>query len=313
MHPDLKDKAILITDPSELAARRVPEAIAAVYQPYAAKLWPYKLVSWLLEQLLNTHDASEFNLQTNTPVTHFQHSGSSIIVPTPRGEIVAKEVLLATNAYTSHLLPNMASLIVPVRAQVCALEPPQGAIQLPHSYVWMKGADHQYVIQRGSEKTSEEFIFGGERLEEGVSRDDEVDPMLSQALRWSLTQAINLRPGDDPEIEELELTHEWTGIMGYSGDSNPWVGRVPRTLIIGLDAEDDSAGLWMSAGYEGHGMPVAPRCGIAIAHMILQSDDRVKVPEQWLISEERVAKVKAKDSKLLRSHQDMTKMLPVVS
>ena len=47
----------------------------------------------------------------------------------------------------------------------------------------------------------------------------------------------------------------------------------------------------MSAGYTGHGMPVAARTGIAVAEMILGIDDRegaVKLPDEYLIHEERI-------------------------
>lgn len=322
-HLDLKDKAMLVLDKDELAAQRVPEAVAAVYQPNAAKCWPYKLVTWLLERLLGEHDAAAFNLQTNTPVKRLQRCGSSWIVHTQRGQISAREVLLATNAYTSYLLPNMTGLIVPVRGQVCALEPPREATRLSHSYVWTKGADHQYLIQRGLEHMQVEdggevrrsvdgsLIFGGERLaapggEEGISRDDTVNPIISQALHRGLNHAVKLLPGDEPEREALRAAYEWTGIMGYSRDSGPWVGCVPGTPVSG------GGGLWISAGYTGHGMPVAPRCGIAVAEMILgKKEGGVQVPKQWLASEERVER--ARRMELPRTFWDMIEMLPAES
>lgn len=131
--PDLRDKAVLVVDRHELAARRVPEALAAVYQPKAAKCWPYKLVTWLLERLLEEHGASSFNLQTWTPVERLERRGSSWVLHKQRGQLAARDVLLATNGYKSHLLPDMTGLIVPVRGQVCALQPPPGRKRLPHS------------------------------------------------------------------------------------------------------------------------------------------------------------------------------------
>ncbi|POR38256.1 Putative oxidoreductase OrdL [Tolypocladium paradoxum] len=319
-YPDLRDKAVLIQDRGELTARRVPEAIAAIYQPDAAKCWPYKLVVWLLERLLVDYDASMFNLQTNTPVHHFQRYGSSWAVHTPRGEIHARDVLLATNGYTSHLLPKMTGLIIPVRGQVCALEPPGEAAQLPHSYVWLKGADHQYLIQRGPEdaQVGEEvmdrsLIFGGERLavangEEGISRDDELNPTLSRALHRGLNHVVKLLYSDGPDGEELHAAHEWTGIMGYSRDSSPWVGRVPSTLMSDLGAESDNGGLWISAGYTGHGMPVAARCGIAVAEMMLGKEGGVQPPKQWVASQARAAE--ARTAELPKKVEEILMSMP---
>ncbi|KAI1365863.1 FAD dependent oxidoreductase [Xylaria arbuscula] len=345
-HPDLKDKAFLITDPADLAAQHVPNAIGAILQPNAAKVWPYKLVAWILETLLAENDAAVFNLQTLTPVTALERSGKSKswVAQTPCGSVAAREVLLATNAYTSYLLPGLTDVIVPVRGQVCALTPPAGAIQLPHSYVWTDASD-QYLIHRGPEDTQvaggggrlavvdRSLILGGERYadpdgDEGVSRDDVVNPVISEALHRSLATAVKLLPGDRPEEEVLKAEYEWTGIMGYSRDGDPFVGRVPASFLAGTAAATDGEGLeeggegegvgtsaeveglWISAAFTGHGMPVAPRCGIAVAQMMLGREDGVKVPEAWIPTDERVEQ--ARFMEMPRTIEDLLKTLPVV-
>lgn len=62
------------------------------------------------------------NLQTMTPVTHIPenplHDGRWLI-KTERGAIKAKKVLLATNGYTPHLLPDFKDHIIPVRG-ICS-------------------------------------------------------------------------------------------------------------------------------------------------------------------------------------------------
>ncbi|TRX87927.1 hypothetical protein FHL15_011185 [Xylaria flabelliformis] len=342
-HPDLRDKAVLITDREELAANHVPDALGAIFQPNAAKLWPYKLVAWALERLLREHGAAVFNLQTNTPVTRLARRGpSSWVAHTPRGEIGAREVLLAVNGYASYLLPGLTDVIVPVRGQICALEPPRDAIQLPHSYVWTKDASDQYLIHRGLDDTQigaegterierrtdgtaemaggrkkdRSLILGGERFavpegEEGISRDDAINPLVSRALHRGLHHAVKLRPDEEPEREALRATYEWTGIMGYSRDSHPWIGRVPATVLdeTADDARDVVAeGLWISAGFTGHGMPVAPRCGIAVAEMILGKKEGVEVPAAWIPSHERIAK--ARSMRLPRTLEDLIRSLP---
>lgn len=298
----------------ELGQYRVPDAIGAVYQPNAAKCWPYKLVAWVFERLLRDHSATEFNLQTTTPVTHLQRTGSSWIVHTTRGQVAAKDVLLASNAYTSYLLPKLTGVIVPVRGQVCALQPPRGATLLPHSYVWLSNNTDDYLIQRGCENRGassslEKFIiFGGERLavsggQEGIYRDDEVDPVVGQHLHRGLYSAVKLRPPKEDEESELKASYEWTGIMGYSRDGHPWVGSVPA----GLSGVEGADGLWISAGYTGHGMPVAARCGIAVAEMILGREGGVEVPGEFAASEKRAEAARLME--LPRTTKDKLKML----
>ncbi|KAI0162362.1 FAD dependent oxidoreductase [Xylariaceae sp. FL1272] len=322
-YPDLKDKAVVIVDKDELAAQHIPEALGAVYQPNAAKLWPYKLVAWILETLLQKHDAENFNLQTNTPVTRLEKHGSSWICDTPRGQIRAREVLLTTNGYTSHLLPGMTDIIVPVRGQVAALEPTEGSVQLPHSYVWTMGDDDQYLIHRSTNDSQvsvsgsrdRSLILGGERWavpegEEGISRDDVVNPVLSRALHRSLNHAVKLLPKGEPDREELHANYEWTGIMGYSRDLDPWVGRAPTSSIFGHPDKGSTEGLWMCAGFTGHGMPVAPRCGIAVAEAIFGIEGGVKLPTNWVPSEKRMNSAKVLE--LPRGVHDLIKLMPAV-
>ncbi|RFU78443.1 hypothetical protein TARUN_3790 [Trichoderma arundinaceum] len=295
-YPDLADTARLYTKPEDLAALRVPNARGAVLQPNAAKCWPYKLIAWILEALFTQQSTEVFNLQTTTPVTHLQKAegSGSWVVHTPRGQVVAKHVLLATNAYTSHLLPQLTGLIVPVRGQVSALEPPDGSVALEHSHIWLAEESDNYLIQRND--PLEMIIVGGERLNvpgggEGVWRDDEIDEEVAERLRRSLRPALKLRPEGEKEEEELRARYQWTGIMGYSADGYPLVGEVPEALGGG-------AGLWLCAGYTGHGMPVAARCAVAVSEMMLGRQGEVgsvEVPAEFLLSEERAERARGRE------------------
>jgi glycine/D-amino acid oxidase-like deaminating enzyme len=310
-HPELARQLRLVTERSELeeGLRLGPEAVGAVVQDCAASCWPYKLVSWILETLLSGNQDGErekekeasssgrrgkLNLQTGTSALHLQRSGDVWIVHTDRGQqIAARDVILATNAYTSHLLPKFTGLITPVRGQVAALIEPDGVAPISpfdNSYVWQVREDgdpaesDNYLIYRDSG----EFILGGERhatTEAGwaTTNDDVVDPILSRRLHAGLGKALTGIP------PEMKSSHEWTGIMGYSADDNPWVGRVPEGL------GGDTGGLWVTAGYTGHGMPVAARCGIAVSEMVLGKSGQgtVKLPPEWIASEERASIARA--------------------
>ncbi|GKT50398.1 gamma-glutamylputrescine oxidoreductase [Colletotrichum spaethianum] len=317
--PHLAGLARLVTDPGELRTLRVPDAAGAVVQERAASVWPYRLVTWIFEDLLRRFGpgsraetqskARRLNIQTNTPVTRLQHlPGSSSaspgeaswVVHTDRGQVAAKKVLLASNAYTSRLLPSFADLIVPVRGQVAALLPEPRA-ELGRSYVFMASSDaskgepnqDDYLIQRPSPGL--EMILGGGRARGalrgvGVSDDDEIDPVVAAYLRRA--GAANVELGDGEKKEELRASYEWTGIMAFSRDGRPWVGPVPSGSALG-----GGEGLWVCAGYTGHGMPQAALCGRAVAGMMAGSQgagkDAVDVPAEFLVSDERAAKARA--------------------
>lgn len=288
-HPDLASELRLVTDRSALDDLRLgPSVIGAVVQGPAAMCWPYKLVCWVLEGLLAGGEGA-FNLQTGTSVVHLQRVATGWIVHTDRGQILARDVVLATNAYTSHLLPAFTNIITPVRGQVASLVSPDAEAPIPileHSHVWSIQEDgdpkesENYLVHR----ESGELILGGERnttVEAGWATSDDgiVDPVVSRRLHTALRKQLTGFP------ESLPSTHEWTGIMGYSADNHPWVGQVPDALGGG------GGRLWISAGYTGHGMPVAARCAVAVAEMVLgkTGEGTVKIPEEWVPSEGRAS------------------------
>lgn len=69
--------------------------------------------------------AKGLNLQTHTPVQSIQKSDKEGYwnVQTPRGQVTAKSVVVATNAYTSGILPEFSTRIIPVRGTVCSITP----------------------------------------------------------------------------------------------------------------------------------------------------------------------------------------------
>ncbi|KAK0728509.1 FAD dependent oxidoreductase-domain-containing protein [Lasiosphaeria miniovina] len=362
--PSDTDAAGTGTGKETLASLRIPHAAGAIVQKHAATLWPYKLVAWVLEQLLAQFPPGEFNLQTNTPVTFLQqrrHQDESNslhpwLLTTPRGTIAARQVLLATNAYTSHLLPAFADLIVPVRGQVAALVPPPAAargesddpIALGRSYVIMDHASasarDDYLAQRpvdvdavagssgkrGGSGSGGELIFGGGRPSQrgqgvGVWNDDELEEPVARYLRTNLSPPLDLTPddndGDDtrnpshrPKEEDgvpLDATYEWTGIMGFSRDHHAWVGRVPASL--GGSDDGDQGGLWLCAGYSGHGMPVAALAARAVAEQMtmtmttteedVRAVEETKLPAEMALTADRVRRVRESCETVLEADQ----------
>lgn len=354
-----------------LEGLRIPTAEGAVVQWNAASLWPYKLVAFVLERLLATK-AGGFNLQTNTPVTGLQKvepppnlsspttpeaaCHPTWIVHTSRGHIMAKSVLLATNGYTSHLLPQFADVLVPTRGQIASLKPPYEAkegdppLDIGHTFYLMgeKGDGgimrrDDYLVQRPPPQ-SELILGGGRQLAKnhavGVWDDSSIDEPVKWWLRGSLSAAMDLKlraaPGEiEAEVhrqnvpqdhqasaeqpisgvdklhidiqsaqeaatqpdkkdlggqnkQDLDATHEWSGIMGYSRDANPWVGPVPPSAGGG-------DGLWLCAGYTGHGMPNAALCAKAVAEMMTGLDE-VDLPPEYELTEERLVQARLRDT-----------------
>lgn len=288
--PELLERMKLVTSPEELASLRVPTAKAAVVTDIAARMWPYKFVSRILEDLLDNHPET-FNLQTLTPVTKITPSDSDVRIETSRGTISAKKVILATNAYTSHLLPQFAPLIVPVRGQMSALRPFPSVSgpekRLKTSLGFASSGEEDYLIQRPDERGGH-LMFGGGRSHGGrtvgTTDDSIVDPDTEKYLRGRLGTVLGL-----PESgQAMDAVNMWTGIMGFSRDEKPWVGEI------------DGKGVFVAAGFTGHGMPNTWLSGKAAAELVRRDLDgkggqeavdavcELGLPRSYIFSEARV-------------------------
>jgi glycine/D-amino acid oxidase-like deaminating enzyme len=109
----------------------------------AARLWPYRLVTHLLQNAIS----QGANLQTFTPVTSISTTNADSIDPhwvvsTPRGLVKTETVVYATNGYTSALVPEMKDKIVPVRGIVARLVG-ANAPKMTDSYM-MRFSDYEY-------------------------------------------------------------------------------------------------------------------------------------------------------------------------
>ncbi|KAF2646327.1 DAO-domain-containing protein [Massarina eburnea CBS 473.64] len=299
--PEVAKFVTVIKDKEELKKHRLnEEALGATITQGAASLWPYKLVTFILEKLIKD---GKLNLQTKTPVTDITSQDNKHTLHTPRGAITAPTVILATNGYTSAILPHFADLIVPVQGTMSALFPPENSTILPDSH-GMVGALGQptnsddYLIQRpysGVPNPAGHLMFGGGRgagtlPTVGVSDDSIMDEDTAAYLRSALLKILTL-DGKTEGLNELKAAKQWSGIMGYSKDNHPWVGKVPQR-----------DGLWIAGGYTGHGMPNGTLCGKAVAEMVLGEFEGKDVnqlqaemvkkgdlPKSYLVSEERIA------------------------
>lgn len=324
--PDLAAQVKVVTSKLELARLRIPNAVGAVVQTHAARLWPYKLVSWILESLINK-EKCRLNLQTGTPALSLSPPSStetSWTVRTCRGTVLATHVLLATNGYTSHLLPQLSSIIVPIRGQMSALVPPPAFLAEPlqhtYSFFGANGASrgqNDYFAQRpintdgDYEDARGQLMFGGGRQLArhqgvGVDNDDVLDEPVTRYLRTKLHEFMDTKEGildyssgESGAESQLDVVSGWTGIMGHSCDGAPLVGGVPG-----------SPGLWISAGFTGHGMPNAPLSAQYVARLILDAlvsssahfdvlsislhdaMSRGNIPLSYIISKERMDRIK---------------------
>jgi glycine/D-amino acid oxidase-like deaminating enzyme len=86
-----------------------------------------------------------------------------------------------------------------------------------------------------------------------MTDDETTTEPIQQALDAFLVELLGYLP---------EVTHRWAGIFGLTQDLLPLVGPVP--------AHD---GIWIAAGYSGHGNVLGLMCGQLVATALLGTQD----------------------------------------
>ncbi|KAF4958163.1 hypothetical protein FSARC_11080 [Fusarium sarcochroum] len=241
-------KAGIVTNQKVLQGKDAQEAFgipdivgATSYLAYTQN--PYLLVCHMLELSL----AKGLNLQTNTLVTEMVQKDGVWHVHTPRGAVQAKNVVLATNAYTNALYPQLAAtgFLVPSRRQVAAIRPGSGANDLPAlnkscALADYNGGDYFLVRQAGLRGAEDILYGGGEHIDKGTGCTD--DSRINVEVAEYLHHAAADYVGPDGWGTEGKVVRDWVGITCYTPDSFPLVGEAPR-----------QPGLWVSIGMNGHG------------------------------------------------------------
>src|SRR3954451_360278 len=164
-------------------------------------------------------------------------------------ELDAEQIVIATDGSGRGLLPELDEALWPARGQVIATAPLRERLfDCPH-YA-RHGFDYWQQLPDGR------VVLGGFRdfsiLTEMTDDETPTEP-IQQALDAFLVELL----GELPEV-----THRWAGIFGLTQDLLPLVGPVP-----GQD------GVWVAAGYSGHGNVLGLLCGELVAGALLGRDD----------------------------------------
>lgn len=257
---------------------------------FAGSLSAYRFTLGVLGMCLE----KGLNLQTGTPATGLERDGASgkWTVRTPRGDVVADRVVLATNGYSAALVPEFQGVVVPMRGQITAQRPGRrlpfgGSLPTTYSFIYDKGYEYMVSRPRGSAFAGDIVMGGGlvrapdDGLDEfGTTDDATLNRTISDYLSETTPRYFGPDWGHDDPAGRVRA--EWTGIMGFSPDGFPFVGEMPG-----------QPGLWVSCSFQGHGMVLCWQSARALVDMMQGRDGESLdewFPSAFRISEERLAK-----------------------
>ncbi|KAL2205218.1 DAO-domain-containing protein, partial [Sarocladium strictum] len=224
--------------------------------------WPYRLVTGVFKRLRQEYP-SRLALETHTPVTTILHDETSnskypYMVVTPRGIIRAATVVHCTNGHTGHLLPRLRGKVYPMREAMSSQDAGSRMPDLHDKIAWSFLETPKYNPKTGvsrlgwvyglQNKPAGQFWIGGEdrRPEELISADDSIiSPQGRVDLETMLTQVFT----EKWMPEKPKILGMWTGIVALTGDTLPFVGRLPSSLTA-----RSGNGEWIAGGWNQYGM-----------------------------------------------------------
>lgn len=158
----------------------------------------------------------------------------------------------------------------------------------------------------------------------GVTDDSSLNPLATKHLTSTFSKCFSYSDeyltAHEPD-NGFKVKAMWTGIMGFSIDALPWVGRLgqrlPRPDAASLKPQRktvrwasstppnsplpvEAAGSeWVCGGYSGEGMVNAWGCGKALAIMLMGREREEKLfewfPEEMLVTARRLGKGRLED------------------
>lgn len=294
----------------------MPNAAGVICHP-AGAIWPYKLTTALVSRIQEQYP-NRFRLVTNTPALQVSINSQTgneypYQVTTSRGVILAKHVVHCTEGHQAHLLPSFRGVIHPLRGQMSAQKPGKDFPHQGNDRSWIiyyeEGYDYLTQLPVSGSASDGEMMFGGGLLattqhglnEIGVPTDDCLNMRITAHLNGALKAIFGEKNWGNVSGNAVKAM--WTGIMGFSTDGFPWVGKLPSSLTSRqLQPQQlKAAGEWITSGFSGEGMVLAWLCGKALAQMIQSElhkeasagpdkdlDVPAWLPKTFLVSEKRV-------------------------
>jgi sarcosine oxidase subunit beta len=222
-----------------------PHILGASHAADRGHLWPFALVTAMADAAAR-HGA---RIRTGARVRRLVRSGDRVTGVEVAGEtILAENVVLATNAWTPRLLPDLpAGAIVPARGQILVTQPVPPLLACPFG----TNFDKEY----GRQTPGGQILCGGyRRLDDneglGTYREEVTLAVLAGIARCLIELVPVLRG-------HARVVRAWSGIMGFTADGLPLIGRY-----------EPAPGLTVAAGFNGGGFSWGAILGQVVARLV---------------------------------------------
>jgi glycine/D-amino acid oxidase-like deaminating enzyme len=181
-----------------------------------------------------------------------QNGTSGFEIKTARGNVPARDVLVATSGYTSNATPALKRKVIPIGSFIVVTERLSDSLARELSPRNRMISDSKHYLHYYRLTPDNRMLFGGRaaffpETKNTVRRSAEI-------LRGDMVQVF-------PQLQNTNIEHAWGGTLDFCFDTMPHCGQMD--------------GLYYALGYAGHGVAMATYCGAKMAEKILGGGNEV--------------------------------------
>jgi len=148
------------------------------------------------------------------PVGKISQENDGWRVRTARGDLLADEVVIATNGYTGDVTPQLKRRVIPIASHIIAteeLDPKLAASLIPNKRTL--GDTRRVLTYYRLSPDHKRIVFGGRARFTAASPE-----VTAPALHSMMTDRF-------PQLKGVKVTHCWTGNVAFTLDAVPHMGQ----------------------------------------------------------------------------------------
>jgi gamma-glutamylputrescine oxidase len=242
------DKLSVLSREELAAAIGTPVYYGGVRDAGAGHLHTLKLAQGLADAV----ETAGGVLHEATKVTRVTPRGGRVFVETTHGSVDAGSVLLAGNGYVSGLDRDSDARVMPINNYILTTEPLSQAAADALIPGREAVSDSRFVVYYWRLTQDRRLLFGGgETYRRGFPPD--VEGFVRNHLR-------NVYP----QLADAPVSHAWGGTLGVTQTRMPCLRRT-------------QPGVYVAAGFSGHGVAMAGFCGHVTAQAMIGDSERFDV------------------------------------
>lgn len=185
-----------------------------------------------------------------SPVTRIDY-GSEVRVHTANGQVRAKNLVLACNAYINGLNPTLSGKVLPAGSYIIATEQlseEQARQLIPQN---MALCDQRVTVDYYRLSADRRLLFGGACHYSGRDPADIAGYMKPKMLKVF------------PQLADVRIDYQWGGMIGIGANRLPQIGRLK-----------DQTNVFHAQAYAGHGVNATHLAGKLLAEAIAGQESR---------------------------------------